>query len=416
MRRRMLSFVGIAIVAVAAWTMAGRAADKNTDWPAYSADKAATKYSSLDQIYKGNVKNLRIAWRRSAVPEELRAVYGDAQGGANYNHTPLVVDGLLYMSSSVGAVTALDPGTGKTVWFDQLPPGANGQARTRRIDAQHRLLDRRQGRPHHHERRRQPRRAQREDGQALHRLRRQRSGRSDQGLRAPHHRLALEQRSAGRQGRGDHRRRTVTGHRHPERESARAEGDAARRHPRLRRAHGQAPVDIPRRPAQGRVRQRDVAERLVDVLRQQRRLVPHQRGRGARATCTCRSRPRPATTTAGRGPGTTSLRRASSASTRRPASAYGTSRRSITDCGTTTCRPHQSSPTSPSTAGASRRSRRSRSRRSSSSSTGPTASPCGRLKSGPFPRATSPASGTHPRSRSRRSRRPSINRASPRRT
>ena len=36
----------------------GRAADGDRDWPAYAGDKASTKYSPLDQINAGNVKNL----------------------------------------------------------------------------------------------------------------------------------------------------------------------------------------------------------------------------------------------------------------------------------------------------------------------------------------------------------------------
>ena len=42
-----------------------------------------------------------------------------------------MVDGLLYMSSVVGAVVALDPTTGKTVWYDHLPPRADGNGLTR---------------------------------------------------------------------------------------------------------------------------------------------------------------------------------------------------------------------------------------------------------------------------------------------
>jgi quinoprotein glucose dehydrogenase len=127
MRRRLLTLAVLATLGAAAWTMAGTAQKGNQDWPAYSGDKGATKYSTLDQINADNVKNLRIAWKVSAVPDELKAVYANAQGGTNYNHTPLMIDGLLYMSSGVGVVTALDPGTGKVVWFDKMPPGANGQ-------------------------------------------------------------------------------------------------------------------------------------------------------------------------------------------------------------------------------------------------------------------------------------------------
>jgi len=127
MRRRLLSFVVLATLGIAVWTVGGQAQNKSQDWPAYSGDKGATKYSTLDQINANNVKNLRVAWKVSAVPEELRTVYPNAQGNANYSHTPLMVDGLLYMSSGVGVVTALDPATGKVIWFDQMPPGANGQ-------------------------------------------------------------------------------------------------------------------------------------------------------------------------------------------------------------------------------------------------------------------------------------------------
>ncbi|HVJ30711.1 MAG TPA: hypothetical protein VNA66_10420, partial [Gammaproteobacteria bacterium] len=100
-------------------------------WRAYGADKAGTKYSPLDEINRGTIGNLRIAWRRSAMPEELRADFPNTDGPRNLQHTPLTVDGLLYMSSVVGAVVALDPTTGKTVWYDHLPPRADGNGLTR---------------------------------------------------------------------------------------------------------------------------------------------------------------------------------------------------------------------------------------------------------------------------------------------
>src|SRR5215211_4467397 len=127
MRRQLLSFVALATVGVVIWTAGGQAQNKSQNWPAYSGDKGATKYSTLDQINAGNVKILRIAWRVPAVPEELHATYPNAAGSANYSHTPLMIDGMLYMSTGVGAVTALDPATGKVIWFDQIPPGPNGQ-------------------------------------------------------------------------------------------------------------------------------------------------------------------------------------------------------------------------------------------------------------------------------------------------
>lgn len=89
------------------------------EWPAYAGDIRATKYSALDQINRGNVKNLRIAWRQSAIPMELRTGRADVQVPNNYEHTPLMVGGLLYMSTALGSVAALDPATGKVVWSEQ---------------------------------------------------------------------------------------------------------------------------------------------------------------------------------------------------------------------------------------------------------------------------------------------------------
>jgi quinoprotein glucose dehydrogenase len=126
-----ISSFAVVVVALAGWIVIGGAADSDRDWPAYGRDKAGTKYSPLDQINGNTIKNLQIAWRRSAVPEELRVSFPDAQGAANYQHTPIVVGGLMYISSSVGAVVALDPATGKTVWFDTLPPRPDGQGPAR---------------------------------------------------------------------------------------------------------------------------------------------------------------------------------------------------------------------------------------------------------------------------------------------
>ena len=42
------------------------------EWRGYAGSNAGLKYSPLDQINKDNVKNLRIAWRQSAMPAEVR--------------------------------------------------------------------------------------------------------------------------------------------------------------------------------------------------------------------------------------------------------------------------------------------------------------------------------------------------------
>jgi quinoprotein glucose dehydrogenase len=131
MRNAAISLAAVLTLSLAAWTLIGVAADGDRDWPAYAGDKGSSKYSPLDQINKDTVGRLRVAWTRSGLPEELRASFPDAQAPANYQHTPLVVGGVMYISSAVGAVVALDPTTGKTLWYDSLPPRPDGQGPAR---------------------------------------------------------------------------------------------------------------------------------------------------------------------------------------------------------------------------------------------------------------------------------------------
>ena len=98
------------------------------DWPAYGATNAGSKYSPLDQINRDTVKGLRIAWRQSALPPPVQKVRPDAQAPRAYQHTPLKVGGLLYMSTSLGTVAALDPTSGEVAWFDPPPPQDAGSA------------------------------------------------------------------------------------------------------------------------------------------------------------------------------------------------------------------------------------------------------------------------------------------------
>jgi quinoprotein glucose dehydrogenase len=101
------------------------------EWRSYAGDIRATKYSPLDQINRANVKNLRIAWRQSAIPTEVRGGRTDVQVPSNYEHTPLMAGGLLYMSTALGSVAALDPASGKVVWSEQRAPStpAGGASR-----------------------------------------------------------------------------------------------------------------------------------------------------------------------------------------------------------------------------------------------------------------------------------------------
>ena len=120
-------WLGVAVLVIGAtWNASGKD-EKLQNWPAYSGDKASTKYSPLDQINKDTVGKLSIAWRQSGVPAELLSAWPGATAPNNWQNTPIMVDGLLYMSSGVGSVVALDAATGKVVWFD-VPPHDEGRA------------------------------------------------------------------------------------------------------------------------------------------------------------------------------------------------------------------------------------------------------------------------------------------------
>src|SRR5690348_12308527 len=107
---------------------AAAAAGQNTEWRFYAGTLGATHYAPLDQINADNVKNLKVVWRVPASPPEVLKNGRPAPTGGNWEHTPLFVNGMLYMRSEVGPVVALDPLTGKTVWTD-TKAGIGGRSR-----------------------------------------------------------------------------------------------------------------------------------------------------------------------------------------------------------------------------------------------------------------------------------------------
>jgi quinoprotein glucose dehydrogenase len=94
---------------------AAAVAQESTEWLSYAADAKSTKYAPLSQIDAQNVKNLRIAWKWSS-PENAITAENKKYRPGWYEPTPLKIGDVLYTSSSVGHVAAVDPGTGETIW------------------------------------------------------------------------------------------------------------------------------------------------------------------------------------------------------------------------------------------------------------------------------------------------------------
>ncbi|ACB73353.1 PQQ-binding-like beta-propeller repeat protein [Opitutus terrae] len=98
--------------------MAGRVdAAAGADWPSYLGDRAASHYSTLDQITTENVRSLTIAWTWRA---------GDARADSTQIQcNPLVVDGVVYVTTPGLKLVALEAATGAERWrFD--PPETSG--------------------------------------------------------------------------------------------------------------------------------------------------------------------------------------------------------------------------------------------------------------------------------------------------
>jgi quinohemoprotein ethanol dehydrogenase len=86
------------------------------DWPSYGLDAAETRFSRLAQINDDNVKELGLVWTY------------DLESTRGVEATPLVIDGVMYVSASWSVVHAIDVRTGKRRWvFDPQVPREYGQ-------------------------------------------------------------------------------------------------------------------------------------------------------------------------------------------------------------------------------------------------------------------------------------------------
>jgi alcohol dehydrogenase (cytochrome c) len=88
-------------------------ASEPQNWLTYSGNYSSTRYSPLDRITPQNVKNLKLQW-----------VYQATVAG-NWQTTPLVVDGVMYVTQRLNDVVALDAVTGRAFWIYRYTPAAN---------------------------------------------------------------------------------------------------------------------------------------------------------------------------------------------------------------------------------------------------------------------------------------------------
>ncbi len=132
---------GAAALASAAYQVraqprAAQNAPASTEWPTYGHDPGAMRFSPVAQITPANVGQLKAAWVYHMKPPDAAGApppaaapapgRGRGRGGSRFapgQTTPLVVNGVMYISSPYGRVVALDPTSGKEMWVFQVPGG-----------------------------------------------------------------------------------------------------------------------------------------------------------------------------------------------------------------------------------------------------------------------------------------------------
>lgn len=91
------------------------------DWIHYGSDLASSKYAPFDQIDHANVNALQQAWQwqspdNATVAQNHAAENFRATPGA-FKSTPIAVDGVLYVNTSFGRVSAINGETGEELWM-----------------------------------------------------------------------------------------------------------------------------------------------------------------------------------------------------------------------------------------------------------------------------------------------------------
>jgi membrane-bound PQQ-dependent dehydrogenase (glucose/quinate/shikimate family) len=106
----------LVLVASQGWSEDRGQADPR-EWRFWGASPGGVRYSPLADINRRNVTSLETAWTYDT--GEIALGRGEPGFKAGFTTTPLLVGGVLYLSTPSSRVIALDPETGKELWvFD----------------------------------------------------------------------------------------------------------------------------------------------------------------------------------------------------------------------------------------------------------------------------------------------------------
>ena len=277
---RILSLGAVAattVVVLAAQRPAAKPAAAG-EWRYYGGDAGQHEvFAARSDHAAPTSSSLQVAWRWSSPDNEIVKTNPAARPGA-YQDTPIMVNGVLYTTTSLGIYVAIDPATGRTLW--QYDPEIWKVGRPPNLGFTHRGM------------------AYWTDGTRKRII----SGTHDAHLVSIDAETGKPDPAFGANGRVDvieglpyaervrnyaiNSTPVVVQERHHRRiehhRRAAGEGAAARRHLRLRREDREEAVDVPLGSADGRVRPRDLGRRVGGVHGQHQRLVDDHRRRGAR--------------------------------------------------------------------------------------------------------------------------------------
>lgn len=93
----------------------GFSADSGGNWREYNGDKSGSRFAAASDVTTDSVKSMKIAWRWAMPDNAIAADNPELRTWVNES-TPIAIDGVLYTTSPMSLVSAIDGATGKTLW------------------------------------------------------------------------------------------------------------------------------------------------------------------------------------------------------------------------------------------------------------------------------------------------------------
>ncbi|MBW2291404.1 MAG: pyrroloquinoline quinone-dependent dehydrogenase [Deltaproteobacteria bacterium] len=121
--RNLLRAILLGAIALSTGCNSGTDEVEDVGWPSYAGDPGSSKYSPASQIHRENALEIEEAW--TFVSPDSSKMKVRLHTGPKLHHvnsfvfqtTPLMIDGVLYGSTSFSQVFALDAATGEPIWI-----------------------------------------------------------------------------------------------------------------------------------------------------------------------------------------------------------------------------------------------------------------------------------------------------------